>query len=80
MPQYLKIYNYLLKHEEGLTQRDAIWLGIYRLGARIFDLKQMGVKIRTVKEQVTNRDGSTTYIARYFLDDRDKERLHKISY
>lgn len=80
MPQYLKVYFYLLKHNEGLTQRDAIWLGIYRLGARIFDLKQMGVKIKTVKEQVTNRDGSTTYIARYFLDDRDKERLHQISY
>ena len=80
MSQYLKIYFYLLKHKEGLTQREAIWLGIYRLGARIFDLKQMGVKIKTVKEQVTNRDGSTTYIARYFLDDRDKERLHQISY
>ena len=35
------ILNFMRAHG-SITQRDAIWLGCYRLSARIFDLKGLG--------------------------------------
>jgi hypothetical protein len=43
-------------------------LGIYRLGARIFDLKKLGHKIINDGEDVENRFGEKCHVARYRLD------------
>ena len=43
-------------------------LGIYRLGARVFDLKQDGMKIKTRKVNVDNRFGEKCRVAEYYLD------------
>ena len=48
-----------------ITQRDAIYMGIYRLASRINDLRRDGVDIRTEMVEVTNMDGSKSRIAVY---------------
>lgn len=67
MTQTDRLYAYLKKHGpiDGLTA----WrqLGIYRLGARIFDLKESGVKINRKMKRVLNRDGEETRVAEYRL-------------
>lgn len=62
---------YMMNHSRGITQRDAFKMGVYRLGARIWDLKAAGYKIKTLRQEVTNADGSTSRIARYVIDDRE---------
>jgi hypothetical protein len=42
-------------------------LGIYRLGARIFELKAAGHVIEAERVTVKNRNGGTTSYARYTL-------------
>lgn len=42
-------------------------LGIYRLGARIFELRESGMPIETCREEVTTRTGETAVVARYVL-------------
>lgn len=61
-----KIYDYLTKHP-GITQRDAIELGVYRLSARIHDLKDLGINIDSKMIDVKNRDGETVRVAFYSL-------------
>jgi len=62
-----------LKHHEWMTQRDAYPMGIYRLGARIWDLRNKGVPIKAEYVKVTNADGSKTFIARYGLVREEKK-------
>lgn len=49
--------------------------GIYRAGARVFDLRGSGHRIATDIVPVPNRDGKTCHVARYALlpdtDNRD---------
>lgn len=42
-------------------------LGIYRAGARVFDLRAEGHRIATDIVPVPNRDGKTCHVARYAL-------------
>lgn len=42
-------------------------LGIYRAGARVFDLRGEGHRIATDIVPVPNRDGDTCHVARYAL-------------
>ena len=43
-------------------------LGIYRLSARIFELKNKGVNIIKVEKIVTNRFGEKVRVANYLLE------------
>ena len=55
--------SYLSKNRKGITTFDAYEkLGITRLSARIYDLKQMGCEIHAIREQNEN-----THWNRYFL-------------
>jgi hypothetical protein len=47
---------------EALTE-----LGIYRLGARIHELRQSGHKIETRIAKVKNRQGNVCHVAEYRL-------------
>lgn len=51
----------------SITQREALSLGIYRLGARIWELKNDGYAIKMELIRVRNADGSHSYVARYSL-------------
>jgi len=45
------VLNYLKKHSKGLTSMKAFWLWrITRLGARIYELREKGHHIITIKE------------------------------
>ena len=63
-----RLLEYMRKrHGMGVTQQEAIDdLGIYRLAARIADLKRMGFRINRKMRKVPTRDG-WTYIAEYKL-------------
>ena len=53
-------------HRSTITPAEA-WadLGIYRLGARVYELRQDGHDIHTELMTVTGRDGTTSHPARY---------------
>ena len=44
-------------------------LGIYRLSARVLDLRSKGIEIKTRPLQVTNQFGEPTRVAEYYLED-----------
>ena len=72
MSQNGRIIDYLAKNG-SITQLDAMRdLGIMRLGARVFDLKERGYNIQTVMVEDLNRFGEPTRYARYYLKG-DKE-------
>lgn len=68
MTQAEKILDYMERHG-SITPLEAMnELGVMRLGARIFDLKESGIKIITETVTGKNRDGETTRFARYRLE------------
>ncbi len=68
MTQEEKILDYMERHG-SITPLEAMnELGVMRLGARIYDLKESGIKIITETVKGKNRDGETTRFARYRLE------------
>lgn len=68
MTQAEKILDYMERHG-SITPLEAMNnLGIMRLGARIFDLKESGIGIITETVTGKNRDGEPTRYARYRLE------------
>ena len=61
-----KLLEYLIQHKEGITPLQA-WekLGIYRTGARIFDLRADGHEITTELVEVECSDGEIARVAKY---------------
>ena len=58
----------------SITPLDALReFSCLRLGARIWDLKQQGYKIRTDIESAKNRYGDTVHYARYTLLEGESE-------
>lgn len=69
----LAILEYM-RRNGSITQRDAIWLGCYRLSARIFDLKALGYGIASDMVEVENKNGTTSRVASYRITkDREAE-------
>ena len=67
MSQESRILDYLAKNG-SITQLDAMNdLGVMRLGARVYDLKEHGHNIVTVMVEDVNRYGELTRYARYYL-------------
>lgn len=59
---------YHLEHFGSITPMEALnCYGIYRLGARIWDLKHAGNLISTERESAVNRYGDMVNYARYRL-------------
>lgn len=53
---------------QSITPLEALRrLGIYRLSARIFDLRERGHNIKTTTQAVTLSDGDKAEVARYTL-------------
>lgn len=58
-----------MKQNGSITQLEAITeLGVMRLGARIWDLKDQGVVIHAEQETRKNRYGKPVHYARYRLE------------
>lgn len=61
------IYDYMKNHG-GITQAEAfLELGVGRLGARIFEMRERGIPIDAQMVQVIKKDGSEAYVAKYSL-------------
>jgi len=63
----------LLAHLQLGCTINPLWswttLGIYRLAARICDLRQMGYNIKSTRKTVKNRFGEPCKVAEYYLED-----------
>lgn len=55
------------RKRKGLTQRDVLSLGIFRLGARIHDLRSQGYPIQTEIKKDRNQYGHVVKFACYKL-------------
>lgn len=64
MTQCEKVLEFIKTHG-SITARQAYHMGIMRLASRISDLRRAGYKIKTEDVKVKNRDGSSSYIAKY---------------
>ena len=61
------IYKYMAFHN-GITQAEAfLELGVGRLGARIYDMRNLGIPIKSEMVKVTKKDGSETFVAKYSI-------------
>lgn len=69
MTQAERIMDYLREHGSINPKQAMEELGIMRLGARIFDLKEQGVPIVTERVTGKNRHGETTSFASYKLEE-----------
>lgn len=66
--QVQQVLNYMVQHN-GITSYDAIReLGITRLSARIFELRDQGWDIDSSWVQTTNRHGKPCRFAKYKLN------------
>jgi len=65
--QQQRLLSYLKKHA-GITPMEA-WqiLGIYRLSARVFELRRKGYDIRKVTAEVRNSFKEKCHVAKYSL-------------
>jgi hypothetical protein len=68
MSQIDRVLSHL--KEKGKIQPLEAWrdLGIYRLSAVIYELRQEGHKIATKRVEVVNRFGESAFIAEYSLE------------
>jgi len=65
------VLNHLVQQTaitDGEARKD---YGIARLGARIYDLRQMGVEIETIPQQSKNRHGHSVRFALYKLQSKE---------
>lgn len=51
--------------------------GIMRLGARIWDIKQLGYNVVTMTEKAINRYGEPVHYARYALKREGSNDIHR---
>lgn len=64
---HIAIRDYMVAHG-GITQAEAfLELGVGRLGARIFEMRERGIPIDAQMIQVIKKDGSEAYVAKYSL-------------
>ena len=57
-----------MKGKGSITSMEAFTkLGVTRLSARIYDLKEKGVKIQSQRESSIDRHNQKTHFNRYFL-------------
>lgn len=62
--QVKKIIRFIQKHG-SITTMQAFEMGITRLASRIFDIRRMGIEIKSETITGKNRYGETVHYARY---------------
>lgn len=65
MTQCQRLEAYLKQHGQIDPLESWLKLGIYRLGARIHDLKRAGLNIETQRKKVKNQFGECCSVALY---------------
>lgn len=63
-----RLLDYLKEHRAINPMEAWTKLGIYRLGARVFDLRRAGHPISSARQKVPNRFGEECRVASYRLE------------
>ena len=71
--QTTRVHVYMLNHDHITALEAMNDLGIFRLGARIYDLKAQGVPVMDDWKEVTNRFGEKCRIKMYWLPDKEAQ-------
>ena len=58
---------YCMKTNGYISKKEADALGVWRLSARIYDLREQGNEIQTIMTEGITRHGRKSRYARYFL-------------
>ena len=74
MTQIVLIIAYMLNHG-GITNRQAMQIGVGRLSARIGELRAMGIGIDTVWVVMPKRNGRMSRFGRYVFHSEESGRL-----
>lgn len=69
-----RVYEFM-RHNGEISQRDAYKMGIYRLAAVIFDMKEAGLLIKTEIRTVRNQDGTKSRVGFYSLLNNDTYQM-----
>lgn len=79
MTQTEKVYEYINKHGSITSLEAYTELGITQLGARIFEMKNAGLKIKKTPKKVKNRNGEEIRIVAYsWQNDSDESNGESI--
>ena len=68
MSQALEVIDYI-RDNGSITTKDATDIGIYRLSARIYDIRAFGITVDKEMVTVKNRKGEDCRVARYTIPD-----------
>lgn len=67
MSQEIQIIDFIKSHG-SITQKQAVdFLGCYRLSARVWNIRAMGIDVQKEMVIVPNRHGGTARVARYYI-------------
>ena len=66
MSQATDIIEFIRDHG-SITIKQATDIGIYRLSARVFDIRAFGINVEKEMVTVKNRKGEDCRVARYFI-------------
>ena len=69
-----RLLDYLERHTAITPMEAWVKLGIYRLGARIFELRRLGHSIRSDFKKVPNQFGEECRVANYKLERAEQAR------
>jgi hypothetical protein len=73
MTQYTDIISYMTKHG-GITQKQANFIGVGRLSARIHELRIFGIGIDTISVPFISKHGRKSHIAKYVFHSAESEK------
>ena len=74
MTQIVLIIAYMLNHG-GITNKQAMQIGVGRLSARIGELRAMGIGIDTIPIFVPKHNGKFSRIGKYVFHSEESGRL-----
>lgn len=74
MTQIVLIIAYMLNHG-GITNKQAMQIGVGRLSARIGELRAMGIGIDTIPIFVTKHNGKLVRIGKYVFHSEESGKL-----
>ena len=66
MSQATDIIEFIRDHG-SITTKQATDIGVYRLSARVFDIRAFGINVEKEMVTVKNRKGEDCRVARYFI-------------
>ena len=74
MTQIVLIIAYMLNHG-GITNKQAMQIGVGRVSARIKELRDIGIGIDTVWVEIPKKNGRTSRFGRYVFHSEESGRL-----